>query len=195
MIPGEIITAPGDIELNAGPRGDHPHRRQHRRPADPGRLALPFRRNQCALQFDRDKARGMRLDIPAGTAVRFEPGQTREVQLVPFAGSARSTASGKVMGRLCSATACVTMAAEHLDGWRNDADENFPRRLRRYVRPDHRRQGAARRHRARRRGREGLHHLWRGGEVRRRQGDPRRHGAEPGHAAPRARSTPSSPTR
>ena len=61
--------------------------------------------------------------------------------------------------------------------------QNLPRRLCPDVRPDRRRQGAARRHRALHRGREGFHHLWRGGEVRRRQGDPRRHGPEPGRRA------------
>ena len=102
MIPGEVITAAGDIELNAGRAVDHAHRRQHRRPADPGRLALSLRRDQQrALQFDRAKARGHRLDIAAGTAVRFEPGQTRDVQLVPFSGDRRVFGfQGKVMGAL-----------------------------------------------------------------------------------------------
>jgi urease subunit beta len=86
MIPGEIITAPGDIEINAGRRavtitvantGD--------RPIQVG-SHYHFAETNGALQFDRDMARGHRLDIPAGTAVRFEPGQTREVSLVPFAG-------------------------------------------------------------------------------------------------------------
>ena len=86
MIPGEVITAPGDIEINAGRTaltltvantGD--------RPIQVG-SHYHFAETNSALQFDRAKARGHRLDIPAGTAVRFEPGQTREVQLVPFAG-------------------------------------------------------------------------------------------------------------
>jgi urease subunit beta len=86
MIPGEVITAPGDIELNAGRqalrltvanRGD--------RPIQVG-SHYHFAETNGALQFDRAAARGYRLDIPAGTAVRFEPGQTREVSLVPFAG-------------------------------------------------------------------------------------------------------------
>ena len=86
MTPGEIITAPGDIEINAGRQavtitvantGD--------RPIQVG-SHYHFAETNGALQFDRDKARGCRLDIPAGTAVRFEPGQTREVSLVPFAG-------------------------------------------------------------------------------------------------------------
>jgi len=86
MIPGEIITAPGEIEINAGRTavtltvantGD--------RPVQVG-SHYHFAETNPALQFDRAKARGHRLDIPAGTAVRFEPGQTREVQLVPFVG-------------------------------------------------------------------------------------------------------------
>jgi urease subunit beta len=86
MTPGEIITAPGDIEINAGRHavtitvantGD--------RPIQVG-SHYHFAETNGALQFDRAAARGHRLDIPAGTAVRFEPGQTREVSLVPFAG-------------------------------------------------------------------------------------------------------------
>ena len=86
MIPGEIVTAPGEIELNAGREsvtisvantGD--------RPIQVGSHYHFFEANP-ALAFDRAKARGMRLDIPAGTAVRFEPGQTREVRLIPLAG-------------------------------------------------------------------------------------------------------------
>ena len=86
MIPGEIITADGDIELNKGRKavtltvantGD--------RPIQVGSHYHFFETNP-ALKFERKKARGMRLDIPAGTAVRFEPGQTREVTLVAYAG-------------------------------------------------------------------------------------------------------------
>jgi urease subunit beta len=86
MIPGEIITKDGEIILNAGRRsaklsvtntGD--------RPIQVGSHYHFFETNP-ALQFDRAKARGMRLDIAAGTAVRFEPGQSREVTLVAFAG-------------------------------------------------------------------------------------------------------------
>ncbi|HEX7968811.1 MAG TPA: urease subunit beta [Stellaceae bacterium] len=86
MIPGEIITEPRQIELNAGRAtveldiansGD--------RPIQVGSHYHFFETN-AALKFDRDKARGCRLDIPAGTAVRFEPGQTRRVRLVAYAG-------------------------------------------------------------------------------------------------------------
>ena len=86
MVPGEIITAEGDIELNAGRAaitisvansGD--------RPIQVG-SHYHFAETNTALQFDRTQARGHRLDIAAGTAVRFEPGQTRDVRLIPFAG-------------------------------------------------------------------------------------------------------------
>ena len=87
MIPGEIITRPGEIELNAGRAsveievantGD--------RPIQVGSHYHFFETNG-ALRFDRAKARGFRLDIPAGTAIRFEPGQTRTVRLVAFVGA------------------------------------------------------------------------------------------------------------
>jgi urease subunit beta len=86
MIPGEITTSKGDIELNAGRKaikvevantGD--------RPIQVGSHYHFFETNP-ALKFDRAKAKGMRLDIAAGTAVRFEPGQTRSVHLIPVAG-------------------------------------------------------------------------------------------------------------
>ena len=86
MIPGEIIAAEGHIELNAGRAivtvsvantGD--------RPVQIG-SHYHFYETNLALSFDRDKTRGFRLNIPAGTAVRFEPGQTREVELVAYAG-------------------------------------------------------------------------------------------------------------
>lgn len=87
MIPGEIIVSDGDIVLNEGRQtttvsvantGD--------RPVQVGSHYHFFEAN-AALDFDRDAARGQRLDIPAGTAVRFEPGQTREVTLIPYAGN------------------------------------------------------------------------------------------------------------
>ena len=87
MIPGEIIVADGDIVLNEGREtttltvantGD--------RPVQIGSHYHFFETNE-ALDFDRNAALGHRLDIPAGTAVRFEPGQTREVTLVPYAGN------------------------------------------------------------------------------------------------------------
>jgi urease subunit beta len=101
MIPGEVIPKPGMITLNAGAErvtievantGD--------RPIQVG-SHYHFYETNGALRFDREKARGMRLDIAAGTAVRFEPGQAREVHLVPLSGS--RTVFGfqqKIMGKL-----------------------------------------------------------------------------------------------
>src|ERR1700751_2290672 len=101
MIPGEIITNGGDITLNAGRKsvklsvantGD--------RPIQVGSHYHFFETNP-ALKFDRKKARGMRLDIPAGTAVRFEPGQTRDVELIAMAGKRTVYGfRGDVMGKL-----------------------------------------------------------------------------------------------
>jgi urease subunit beta len=101
MIPGEIIAADGEIELNAGRKtvklsvantGD--------RPIQVGSHYHFFETN-AALDFDRDKARGYRLNIAAGTAVRFEPGQTREVELVEYAGDRHVYGfRGHVMGAL-----------------------------------------------------------------------------------------------
>ena len=101
MIPGEVITAPGDIELNAGrPAVTISVANTGDRPIQVG-SHYHFAETNGALQFDRAKARGHRLDIAAGTAVRFEPGQTRDVNLVPIAGSRRVFGfQGKVMGSL-----------------------------------------------------------------------------------------------
>lgn len=86
MIPGEIISASGDIELNSGaPTVTIEVSNTGDRPVQVGSHYHFFETN-AGLSFDRDKARGMRLDIPAGTAVRFEPGQTREVTLIPLSG-------------------------------------------------------------------------------------------------------------
>ncbi|MFN7714511.1 MAG: urease subunit beta [Pseudanabaenaceae cyanobacterium] len=87
MIPGELITDDGEIELNANRSvvtvtvansGD--------RPIQVG-SHFHFYETNSALQFDREATRGMRLDIPAGTAIRFEPGDSKPVQLVPYGGS------------------------------------------------------------------------------------------------------------
>ena len=101
MIPGEIIVADGEIILNeereaitmkVSNTGD--------RPVQIGSHYHFFEAN-TALDFNRDRARGMRLDIAAGTAVRFEPGQTREVRLVPMAGARRIFGfNGQIMGDL-----------------------------------------------------------------------------------------------
>jgi urease subunit beta len=89
VIPGELFPAEGDIELNAGrPTVTLTVANAGDRPIQVG-SHYHFHETNSALQFDRDKARGFRLDIPAGTAVRFEPGQSREVQLVAYAGARR----------------------------------------------------------------------------------------------------------
>ena len=86
MIPGEIIAADGEIELNAGrPAIEIEVANGGDRPIQVG-SHYHFFETTPALQFDRAKARGMRLDIPAGTAVRFEPGQSRTITLVGFGG-------------------------------------------------------------------------------------------------------------
>jgi len=101
MIPGEIIPASGDIEINVGAlrvtievanTGD--------RPIQVGSHYHFFETND-ALNFERQKARGMRLDIPSGTAVRFEPGQRRDVTLVPYGGARKIYGfQQKIMGGL-----------------------------------------------------------------------------------------------
>ena len=101
MIPGETITAKGDIELNArSPTITLTVANTGDRPIQVGSHYHFFETND-ALEFDRAKARGKRLDIAAGTAVRFEPGQTRDVTLVPLSGSRRVFGfNQKVMGDL-----------------------------------------------------------------------------------------------
>ena len=101
MIPGELFAAEGEIELNASARtvtlmvaktGD--------RPVQVG-SHYHFAETNAGLAFDRAAARGMRLDIAAGTAVRFEPGQSREVELVELAGLRRVFGfAGRIMGDL-----------------------------------------------------------------------------------------------
>ena len=101
MIPGEMMVLAGEIELNAGREtvrlmvantGD--------RPIQIGSHYHFYEANE-ALEFNREQAKGMRLDIPAGTAVRFEPGDEREVQLVPFVGSREVYGfNGRVNGML-----------------------------------------------------------------------------------------------
>ena len=87
MIPGEFDTMDGDIELNAGlPRTSLTVANTGDRPIQVG-SHYHFAETNPALAFDRAAARGQRLDIAAGTAVRFEPGQTREVALVPYQGT------------------------------------------------------------------------------------------------------------
>jgi urease subunit beta len=101
MIPGEIITLPGDIELNAGrPRLTIQVANTGDRPIQVG-SHYHFYETNAALAFEREQTRGWRLDIPAGTAVRFEPGQSRTVSLVPYAGNRMVYGfNGRVMGAL-----------------------------------------------------------------------------------------------
>ena len=101
MIPGEILTAAGDIELNAGlARTTLTVANTGDRPIQVG-SHYHFAETNRALSFDRTAARGQRLDIAAGTAVRFEPGQTHEVTLVPYRGERIVQGfRGAVMGAL-----------------------------------------------------------------------------------------------
>ena len=101
MIPGELCPADGDIELNAGrPTVTLTVANTGDRPIQVGSHYHFFETNP-ALRFDRAKARGCRLDIPAGTAVRFEPGQSREVRLVAYGGARRVVGfRGQVNGSL-----------------------------------------------------------------------------------------------
>jgi urease subunit beta len=101
MIPGEILTPEGEIELNAGlPRTVLTVANTGDRPIQVG-SHYHFAETNAALSFDRDAARGKRLDIAAGTAVRFEPGQSREVALIPYRGRRIVQGfRGEVMGAL-----------------------------------------------------------------------------------------------
>lgn len=101
MIPGEVLTREGDITINAA-SDTHTLRVANTgdRPVQVGSHYHFFETNK-ALSFDREATRGMRLDIVSGTAIRFEPGQTREVSLIPIGGD--RTVFGfqkKIMGRL-----------------------------------------------------------------------------------------------
>ncbi len=101
MIPGEIVVADGDIEFNVDlPRTELEVANTGDRPIQVG-SHYHFAETNAALQFDRDAALGQRLDIVAGTAVRFEPGQTRVVTLVPLRGARLVYGfQGRVMGGL-----------------------------------------------------------------------------------------------
>ena len=101
MIPGEVVTLDGDIDLNVGlPRTTLSVANTGDRPIQVG-SHYHFAETNPALQFDRVPARGQRLDVAAGTAVRFEPGQAREVTLVPFRGTREVYGfRGDVMGPL-----------------------------------------------------------------------------------------------
>ena len=161
MIPGELFIKDGEIELNAGRKtvtltvantGD--------RPIQVGSHYHFFETNP-ALKFDRKKARGMRLDIAAGTAVRFEPGQTRDVQLVALAGKTHHLRLSRRRDGKAVSDACA--AAPRLRS----------RRTRRAPSQRHGAQGARQRalHQSSRRGREPAlgRDRWRGCRARRRR--------------------------
>ena len=138
-MPGEILFGEGAIEINAGATRSS-WRGQHRRPAR-SRSARTTTSPQAnaALAFDRDAACGHRLDVPAGTSVRFEPGVAATVALVPLAGARKCTALSRGPARA---------------DWTPD-ERPVPGALRRAVRPDHRRPDPAGRHRPADRGHRG----------------------------------------
>ena len=178
-----MTPAAGEIELNAGLEtrtltvantGD--------RPIQVGSHYHFFEVNP-ALDFPRDAARGMRLDVPAGSAVRFEPGQSRTVTLVPFGGARRvfgfaAGRDGPARRRRALVAVRISRAAyaDMFGPTTGDRVRLADTELVIEVEADRTT-------------------LRRRGEVRRRQGDPRRHGPEPGDARRRAPSTSSSRTR
>ena len=101
LIPGELLHEPGELELNAGrPVTTLSVSNSGDRPVQVG-SHFHFAEANAALQFDRAAARGQRLDIPAGTAIRFEPGDSRDVNLIPFAGARRVIGfNGQINGPL-----------------------------------------------------------------------------------------------
>jgi urease subunit beta len=101
LIPGELLPEPGELELNAGrPVTTVSVSNSGDRPVQVG-SHFHFAEANAALQFDRAAARGQRLDIPAGTAIRFEPGDSRDVNLIPFAGARRAIGfNGQINGPL-----------------------------------------------------------------------------------------------
>ena len=101
LIPGELFPEPGELELNAGrPITTLSVSNSGDRPVQVG-SHFHFAEANAALQFDRAAARGQRLDIPAGTAIRFEPGDNRDVNLIPFAGARRVIGfNGQINGPL-----------------------------------------------------------------------------------------------
>ena len=101
LIPGELLSEPGELELNAGrPVTTVSVSNSGDRPVQVG-SHFHFAEANAALQFDRAAARGQRLDIPAGTAIRFEPGDSRDVNLIPLAGARRVIGfNGQINGPL-----------------------------------------------------------------------------------------------
>ena len=101
LIPGELLPEPGELELNAGrPVTTVSVSNSGDRPVQVG-SHFHFAEANAALQFDRAAAHGHRLDIPAGTAIRFEPGDSRDVNLIPYAGARRVIGfNGQINGPL-----------------------------------------------------------------------------------------------
>ena len=101
LIPGELLPEPGELQLNAGrPITTLSVSNSGDRPVQVG-SHFHFAEANAALQFDRAAAHGQRLDIPAGTAIRFEPGDSRDVNLIPFAGARRVIGfNGQINGPL-----------------------------------------------------------------------------------------------
>lgn len=101
LIPGELLPEPGELELNAGrPVTTINVANSGDRPVQVGSHFHFFEAN-AALQFNREAARGQRLDIPAGTAIRFEPGDNRDVNLIPYAGARQVIGfNGRINGPL-----------------------------------------------------------------------------------------------
>src|SRR5258708_6216686 len=143
-MPGEVFPGSGEIVLNkdrtaisieVANTGD--------RPIQVG-SHYHFSETNAALDFDRNAAVGCRLDIPAGTAVRFEPGQSREVSLIPYGGARGGYGFG---GRVMGALPPVGGRAANSGNWGSaNAPHHAPRRLRADVWPDGRGQGSSRRY-------------------------------------------------
>ena len=183
-MPGEIIADDGESRSTpAAARSRSRSVNTGDRPIQIGSHYHFFETNK-ALEFDRGAAFGMRLDVPAGTAVRFEPGASKEVTLVEFGGSGElaglnsltdgSTARDRrSSGRRCAVRASAASRELEANG------EDAPPRLRRHVRADDRRRRPARRHLAAGRDRTRSRGPWRRMPARRRQDAARRHRASP----------------
>ena len=199
MIPGEYLLGEGDIDANVGREtvqvtvantGD--------RPIQVGSHFHFFEANRGAARSTARGPSGMRLNIPAGTAVRFEPGDEKAVTLVELAGAREvhglngltdGPAGDGTPGRRPRAGGARTASGRARAGSGRMSPPHPAPAVRGPVRSHRRRPGAPGRHRAPHRGRARLHRLRRRGEVRRRQGDPRRHGpVGPGHVGRRWRA-------
>ena len=182
MIPGEYFLDDEPIEINAGRADGADRGHQSRRPAGAGRIALPFLRGEPLRSFSIARAAyGMRLNIAGRHRGALRAGRTREVELVALGGDARGARPQRLVeGALDDrrdAPARAASALERAVTRLTDRHENRSPHLRRPLRADDRRSHPPRRHRPHRPHRARLHDVRRRGEVRRRQGDSRRHGA------------------